>query len=916
MKIKLFLLLTLVACLPAWAQTGLKGVVRDAKSGQPVAGVTVLLDNQGITVTTGPNGDFSISGATAGHDALIVLSPDHKDWSQNVEILNGVIDNLGDIKIESVSFNSNDDFTYANSDIVLTESQLEDEEGNTQAVGTLAGANDNPFYQAASFDFSLMRFRMRGYNSEYTSTSINGINFNDAVRGRFNYSMMGGLNQAFKSKSTGIGLDATSFAFGEMGGATNITTYAKDYAPGFRGSVAFTNGNYKWRGMVTYATGLSKNGWALTASAVGRYAGEGIVPGSFYNSMGYFLSVQKVFNPKHSLALTTFGAPTSRASNSAVVQEAYDLAGSNLYNSNWGYQNGKKRNAKTVNSFDPTALLNWIWTPNVNTTLNTGVAFHKSYYASTALNWFNAPDPRPDYYRYLPSYFTDEETAEYYTHLWQTSEEMRQINWDKLYYVNYLNNYEDELKGTESGATYSLEKRHSNQATFAFNTNLNTRLNDVVTLQGGANASYTRSSYYKTMADLMGGKFWLDVDQYAERDFPDNADMAQNDLDNPNRKVLKGDRFGYDYNINSLNASVWNQMVINLAKWDFNYSLKASYTSYQREGFMRNGRAPENSKGKGETHTFINAAIKAGVTYKLDGRNSFRAHIYYGNRAPLANNAYVSPRIKDDVIANLKSENIFSGDISYTWNYRSFQGVISAFYTDMRNGTERYSYYDDQYSTFMNYALTDVHKVYKGVELGLAYKILPSLTLSGAMNLARYQYKNRPTGTRSYENGTEADITKTVYLKNFYVSGTPQEAYSVSLNWAAPKMWFFEVTGTYMDKAYIDLSPIRHEQMDELYTMAATEEELVNMMKEISKQEKLNSAFVLGASIGHVIYLNRRSSLNLNLNVDNILNNRKIMTGGYQQGRFDYKNYTTGKFPNKIYYAQGIKVYLNVGIKF
>lgn len=184
------------------------------------------------------------------------------------------------------------------------------------------------------------------------------------------------------------------------------------------------------------------------------------------------------------------------------------------------------------------------------------------------------------------------------------------------------------------------------------------------------------------------------------------------------------------------------------------------------------------------------------------------------------------------------------------------------------------------------------------------------------MNLARYQYKNRPTGTRSYENGTEADITKTVYLKNFYVSGTPQEAYTMSLNWAAPKMWFFEVSGTYMDKSYIDLSPVRHEQMDDLYTMANTEEELVDMMKSISKQEKLNSAFVLGASVGHVIYLNRRASLNLNLNVDNILNNKKIMTSGYQQGRFDYKNYTTGKFPNKIYYAQGIKIYLNVGVRF
>ena len=87
--------------------------------------------------------------------------------------------------------------------------------------------------------------------------------------------------------------------------------------------------------------------------------------------------------------------------------------------------------------------------------------------------------------------------------------------------------------------------------------------------------------------------------------------------------------------------------------------------------------------------------------------------------------------------------------------------------------TERTSFYDDYNSTFVNYSLTGVQKEHKGVEIGAAYKITPSLTLNAAATIARYQYKNRPTGTRSFENGSEADVTQTVYLKNFYVSGTP-----------------------------------------------------------------------------------------------------------------------------------------------
>lgn len=912
MRVKLFLLLSLLVALPALAQrTGVRGSVVDAKTGLPVVGATVMLDEQGISVTSGPNGDFSISDAVAGNDRLLVLSYGYKDWMQDVIISANVVENVGTIKLVGIADGSNDA-----DDFIVSESQIEDEEGNSQSIATLSGANDNIFYQAASYDFSLMRFRVRGYDSEYTQTMINGIVFNDPARGRFNYSMMGGMNQAFKNKSIGMGLEATSYGFGDVGGTNNIVTFAKDYAPGSRASVAYTNSNYYLRGMLTHATGLRKNGWALTMSAVARYSNEGIVPGSFYNSWGYFISAQKVFNPQHSLSITTFGAPTKRAANTATFQEAYDLTGDNLYNPSWGWQEGEKRNAKVVESFDPTAIVNWIWTPKAGVTLNTGVAVRKSFYSSSALNWYNAADPRPDYYRYLPSYFDDEDTKALYTEKWRTDDSFRQIDWAGLYQTNYLNNLQADETGVSKGATYIVEKRHSNQLNTMFNSVLNARLNDYMTLQAGVGANWSRSSYYKTIKDLLGGRYWTDTDQFSERDYPNDKQMLQNDMNHPNRKVLVDDRFGYDYDVNSFSANAWIQNMINLPRWDINYGIAVSYTQFQRDGHMRNGRAPENSYGKGVRHEFDNAGVKAGATYKIDGRNNITAHAYYGTKAPQFDQAYVSPRIKDDAITGLASERILSGDLSYNFNYRRFMGSITGFWTDMYNQTERTSFYDDQFSTFMNYVLTGVKKTYKGVEVGMAYRITPSITLSGAATFSRYQYKNRPTGTRSYENGQAPDTTQVVYLKNFYVGGTPQQAYSLTLKWSAPKMWFFEVNGVYMADSYVDLSPIRHEAMPNLYKVCETEEELHAKVAEITRQERLKDNFVLNLSIGKLIYLNRTASLNINLNLDNVLNNRNIQTSGYQQGRFDYTNYTTTKYPNKYYYAQGFRAYVNVGVKF
>ncbi len=918
MRLKLFLLLLLTAVLPSLAQkTGVAGTVVDANTGSPVSGASVMLDGQGIMTTTDVSGEFRISNATPGSDVLVIVAYGYNDVNLPVEMTKNVIDELGKVKMTSSNFGSG--YLEDANDIYYDQNMLDEEEGSVQSVGALTGASDDVYFNASNYRFSTMRFRFRGYNSEYQTTYINGISFNDLARGRFNYSTLGGMNRAFRDKTTAIGLGAANFGFGDVGGATDINTISSNYSKGFNGSVAYTNSAYMLRAMAMYSTGMNPKGWSFTVAGIGRYANEGVVEGTFYNSGGLFMSLEKMLNSKHSLNLTLWGAPTQRATNSATYQEAYDLADNNLYNPNWGWQDGKKRSSKIVETFDPTVVLNWIYKPKQGTTLNTGAAVRWVHYSTSALNWYNAADPRPDYYRYLPSYFKDDEQAyDLYTNLWRNDESFRQINWDQLYQTNYLNNLANEQPGatTKKGSTYILENRHSNQFNFIFNSVLNHRLNDAMTLQAGASFNYTGAHYYKTIRDLLGGQFWLDVDQFSERDFPGDPSILQNDLRNPNRHVGKGDTFGYDYNINALQATAWLQNIIRLPHWDVNYGLKVGYTQFFRDGKMQNGRAPENSYGKGDTHRFDTGALKAGATYKINGRNFISAHASYETRAPLFEYAYISPRIKDTAIDGLTNERILSGDISYAWNYRRFRGSITGFWTEMYDQTERSSFYDDQYSTFMNFVLKGVHKCYKGVEVGLAYKITPSITLSAAGTYARYQYKNRPTGVRSYENGMMPDTAQVVYLKNFYVGGTPQTAASIGIDWAAPGMWFFGINGTWMGDSYVNLSPIRHEALPNLWEKYPDVNELEAKMSELAHQDKLNDAFVLNISIGKLVYINRKVSMNFNLNVDNVLNNRNIMTYGYQQGRFDYTNYDSTKYPNRISYAQGIKVFLNVGVRF
>lgn len=924
MRLTLSLLMLLCTLFPALA-ADVTGTVVDAKTGDPIADANILLGNQAKFVTSDSEGRFVFTDVKQGTETLRIVAYGFNDVERQINIPAAGL-KLGTIQMDPSDYDAilinSDDFTF-------DESQVIDDEGSSQAIGTILGARDDVYYQTANYNFSVMRFRWRGLNSDWTEGYVNGVDLNDAMRGRFNYSMMGGMtSSAFRNRTTEVGLAAAQYGFSNIGGSSNFTTYASDYAPGFRGNLTYTNSNYMLRAMLQYSTGVNKHGWAFSASVIGRYAPEGVIEGTFYNSFGYALSLQKIFNEHHSLNLSTWGAPTQRATNAAATQEAYDLAGSNLYNPSWGYLNGKKKSARVVNSFDPSVLLNWIWKPTRNTTLNTAAGFRYNAYSSSALNWYQAADPRPDYYRYLPSYHkptAEEGTPLYdaqmevyqtYYDLWTGDKAFRQIDWDGIYQTNLLNrDFYDRNPEYLGQSTYILEKRHSNFTSWMLNSYINHRFNEAITLQGGVSFNYTDASFFKTIGNLLGGEFWRDIDNYAERDFPGNPEMLQNNLNDPNRLVTTGERFGYDYNIRSIKAKAWLQNEIVTRHWDVNYGIEISYTNFMRHGNMRNGRAPENSYGAGLRHTFDNAAIKAGATYKLNGRNYFVLHAAYGTRAPLPDYSYISPRVKDTAVSGLSSERFLSGDISYVWNYSKFRGSITGFWTDMWDGIKRLGFYDYNYNTFMNYSMSGMHTEYKGIELGLAYKIIPSLTLSAAGTFARYQYKNNPLGTRSYENGTEADITTTVYLKNYHIGGTPQQAYSIGLDWAAPQQWFLGINGNFFCDNYIDLSPTRHEAMPELYGVVNTESELLAKIEEITHQDRLKDAFVLNLSVGKLFYT-RFGSVNLNLSINNLLNNRNIQTGGYQEGKFDYTNYSTTKFPNKIYYAQGIRIYFNVGIRF
>ena len=146
---------------------------------------------------------------------------------------------------------------------------------------------------------------------------------------------------------------------------------------------------------------------------------------------------------------------------------------------------------------------------------------------------------------------------------------------------------------------------------------------------------------------------------------------------------------------------------------------------------MQNGRFPETSLGDSDKLIFNNWGAKAGLTYKVSGRHFLFANGVYQTRAPLFRNAFLSPRTRNEAVANLESERNLSVEAGYLLRTPFIKARAVAYYTQFMDQTTLRSFYHDELRAFVNYIMTGVDKTHQGLELGMEAKLTPALSLVG-----------------------------------------------------------------------------------------------------------------------------------------------------------------------------------------
>lgn len=811
----------------------------------------------------------------------------------------------------------------------FTEAQLGEDDDMSQNV-SIINSNSNIYASEVGYLFSPMRFRYRAFDQKYNDIYINGTPINDLETGQFRYSWVGGLNQQTRNMESAMPFEGNRFSMPGMGGSNNYNFRPASMPAGHRLTLSGANRNYTLRGMYTFNSGLNNKGWAFSANVTYRWASEGYVEGTFYNSLSYFFGVEKVFGDgQHSLSLVTWGNPTERASQGAGTDEMYWLANDRYYNPYWGYQNGKKRNSRVVNDYSPTAILTWDWTIDHNTKLTTSLLGKYTMYQSTKLNYNNADNPHPNYWKNMPSSYYDvwddtdeanrtpqalEDWNRAYT-FWTSSKANRQINWDRLYYSN------NQAAAQGQDAIYYIQAKHNDALTLTLASTLNKQLKKNMLWNVGIMASTNKGMHYQTMEDLLGATTYHNINTYALGTYDRNSDEIQYDLNHRNAIIGEGDRFGYDYNLFVNNAKAWTSFSHDWGILHYTIAGKIGYTSMQRDGKMRNGLAANNSYGKSGVAQFLDGGVKLGTSFNLGRGNTLTIGAGYETRAPQARTAFASPEINNDYVTNLKNEKVFSAEIGYQLQTSWLHANINAYYSYLTDVTDWQNYYFDDINSFSYVSLTNIKKVYSGVEAGLRFKVTSSFDINLIGQISEAKITNN--SNVRYMNSTSAQYTdEIVYNKDMRDAGTPLAAASLGLSYHKGG-WFIDLNCNYYDRIYLSYSP-SYRYASTLDTRQNVTGNIYdndgNVLPSAVEQAKGKGGFMVDGSIGRSIYL-KRGSLSINLMVTNILNNQNLCTGGYEQSRSDYTNsgniraYRFSKNPMK-FYAYGTNGMLNITYRF
>lgn len=734
------------------------------------------------------------------------------------------------------------------------------------------------FEEITAHRFSAVEYARRGLYFTERAATLDGLSLR-----RSNISIMrrlglaerayGGISHSNNNVAGLAGEDEFSAVEGTPIDGVNIGTFfsGKGYLGGARATVH----------------SYLRDGWSMSLYTSARGGDDLYVKGVYNNSIDAAMRMSKSFDSGAMLSLLALSNVGERGLRLGSTEEAFTLMGDKLYNPSWGRQEGDVRNSRVRKDAVPfvAATLSMSVGGATQMTLSVGGDYGLRSYST--LGWYDAMTPRPDNYRYMPSYFSSEDVAEAVAEQWREGDERyTQIDWAEMYNQNRVSG---------DGAVYAVDDRVERIARTETVLHFRTELGPNLVVGYGVRGEINSSRNYKQMVDLMGATHLVDVDYYL---MDDNtfSNRLQNNLRRTDADIVEGERFSYDYALVSrrVMADVMVEYISN--RWQLNVDMAMGMEQQLRRGYFEKELFPgEKSYGRSAVVKFNPYTVKATLDYSISARHNLRLSAMIAGEAPEVENLFLNPQYNNRVVDNPATERHLAAELDYRFNSTAVNMLLSAYFSMIDNERQVFRAYDDLSATYCDVDISELGTARYGVEASAEVRLSRALRASFSAAAGRYVYSKNPYVTHYADTDNSVISSRSQsYMGDCFVGGTPMLNGTAELTYLTYRGWAASLGAQVVALRYVDPSPIR--RTERVAYQASSSEEI---FQKFIEQRRLNDVATVDASLSKWFNIGR-SRLSLTLSVRNLLGKDDIIYGGYESSRI--RNYMSGA--RRIYTPQ------------
>jgi hypothetical protein len=573
------------------------------------------------------------------------------------------------------------------------------------------------------------------------------------------------------------------------------------------------------------------------------------------------------------------------------------LAGQSNYQSNWGWYHHQMYFPSTHQNNTAVFSLQFKKQHSENRYMHLNNALAIGHQGQTSLEWTSTSDPRPDYYRYLPSYLTDSLLRISLTNWLVQHPEQLQLQLDAM----------EKINKASGRSFYMVNQQMSNLFLWHGNFQMVNHFSNW-NYQFGIDYALEQVHSSQIAKDLIGGTYYLNYNNWMNDD--GSTLSFQNDITHPDRKIAQGEKWGADYAISFAHIRPWMQWFHESPRFETTVGMGLGIQGFKRTGYNVNGLYGSNSKGNSSFQSFPSWDFKGQWMYKYSGRWYGRSIAYIRQIAASSATYYLQPDMSATSNPYARSSQEQGVDFSIIYHAPVLKWATSIYWKKNEQAALQKMFYHDAFASFVYGVAGNIQTESKGIEASIETTWLPKVQTSWVGNLQQNKYTQNVPYQLLYLNDLHILASGILYLKNLPSSNAPSWTQAFSFSYDPIFSWRLGWNYLYAYQRPVAMDVFRRSDW------VKTKLDEVSWQR-LSELPLLPGIGVLNCFVSK--YLQQKTKKGIlkwyaSLSARNLLNTW-IPVFAYEQTRFDYLHFNNQKYALKYLMDKGTSYTLRIQLQ-